>query len=162
MKTKAGLWIDHQEAVIVELVDETFRMQQVKSHVEKQLRRTERPDGIPVANGTFPPDDSREREYKGHLVRYYDDIISRLESAGEIFIFGPGEARCELAKRLAKIPGDKRLLSLEKTDKMTSPEIVAHVRKYFHRAAARGRGTTSNLVQPSPLTEEKLCSRNSP
>jgi len=94
---------------------------------------------VSIAAGEVPPDDSREREYQAHLTRYYDEIISHLRAVEEILIFGPGEAKGELKKRLARDKSSPRIFTLETSDKMTVPQIVAHIRKHFHQAAPRGR-----------------------
>jgi stalled ribosome rescue protein Dom34 len=82
-------------------------------------------------------DDSRQREYSGHLARYYDEIISHLRDAGTVLIFGPGEAKGELKKRLEKDKASVQLVTMETTDKMTEPQIVAHVRHHFELDAAK-------------------------
>ena len=102
MKTKAGVWIDHQLAVIMELAENGEHIHLIQSKVEKQRRRAGEEDPVSIAAGEVPPDDSREREYQGHLARYYDEIISHLLTVDEVLIFGPGEAKGELKKRLAK------------------------------------------------------------
>ena len=72
MKTLAGLWIDHREAVIVTLSDKGEETRRVKSHVQKQLRRSGRsPARASFEAQMMPADDSREREYSGHLANYY-------------------------------------------------------------------------------------------
>ena len=131
MKTKAGLWIDHQAAVIVELTETGEQVRQMQSKVEKQRRRAYEPAQGPFSALEVPADDSREREYQGELARYYDEIISQLRAADEILIFGPGEAKGELQKRFAKYNNGPRSLALETADKMTVPQIAAHVRRHF-------------------------------
>ncbi len=137
MKPNAGLWIDHREAVIVVLSETGEGTRRIQSSVEKQLRRS---DG--ASNGSFEAqaalaDDSREREYTGHLAHYYDEIVSHLRDAGSILIFGPGEAKGELKKRFEKHQHDTHAIAMETADKMTEPQIVAHVRHHFHADAAR-------------------------
>ena len=154
MKTKVGLWIDHHAAVIVELTDAEEQIRQIKSHAEKQLRRSGEP-----ANGSFPArevpaDDSREREYQGELARYYDEVISHLGAADEILIFGPSEAKTELNKRFNRNEHGTHTVTLESADKMTEPQIVAHVRQHFHHLAAR-RGIKFQTTKPS--TQAELC-----
>ena len=85
----------------------------------------------------MPADDSRQREYTGQLARYYDAIISLLRGCGSILIFGPGETKGELKKRLEKQPGAPRAITLETTDKMTEPQIVAMVRHHFQHDPPR-------------------------
>ena len=103
MKTLAGLWIDHREAVIVLLSEKGQETRRIKSYVEKQLRRSGRsPSKAPFEAQMVPADDSREREYTGHLANYYDEVISCLRPAKAILLFGPGEAKGELRKRIER------------------------------------------------------------
>ena len=121
---------------------ETMR---IKSNIEKQLRRAGEPAGGSFPAREVPRDDSREREYQGDLARYYDEVISRLRPADEVLIFGPGEAKAELKKRMGREKGNARVLILETEDKMTEPQIVAHVRERFQpmvpRVGAKRHGT---------------------
>jgi hypothetical protein len=109
----------------------------IPSKLEKQPRRSGEPDHGPFEALELPADDSREREYTGHLARYYDEIILHLRDAGRIVIFGPGEAKGELRKRVEKVPGKARTIEVETLDKMTEPEFVALVRHHFNRDLAR-------------------------
>jgi hypothetical protein len=129
--TKAGLWIDHREAIIVTLVDEVWEIKHILSNVEKQLRREGEPGHGSFEPQLVPADDSRQREYTGELARYFDAIISFLKGSGCILIFGPGEAKGELKKRFEKHPVGERLITLETTDKMTEAQIVAMVQRRF-------------------------------
>ena len=152
MKTSAGLWIDYQEAVIVLLSEKRHETMRVKSKVEKQLRRSGEPGDGPFAAQEVPRDDSREREYQGGLARYYDAIISHLRPADEILIFGPGEAKGELKKRIEKAKGIPRILTLKTDDKMTEPQIVARVRQHFQPLVT---GVAANNTVPQSLTKFK-------
>ena len=130
-QSNAAVWVDHREAIIVVLTptgEETKRL---------QLRRSGEPDHGHFESLEVPADDSRERGYLGHLVRYYDEIILNLPKIGHVLILGPGEAKGELQKRLEKHPGDKRTIVLETADKMTEPQLVALVRHHFHCDPAR-------------------------
>ena len=132
MKTLAGLWIDHRQAVIVILSDKGEETRRVKSHVEKQLRRS----GRSVSKGSFesqmmPADNSREREYSGHLANYYDDVIACLRPAEEILLFGPGEAKGEFRKRIERNKLDVRITRCETSDKLTERQISQKVRRYY-------------------------------
>src|ERR1039457_533167 len=54
-----------------------------------------------------------------------------LRDTGAVLIFGPGEAKGELKKRFEKDKAGAQLVTMETTDKMTEPQIVAHVRHHF-------------------------------
>ncbi len=132
MKTLAGLWIDHREAVIVFLSEKGQETRRIKYHVEKQLRRSDRSSSsAPFAAQMVPADDSREREYTGHLANYYDEVISCLRPAKAILLFGPGEAKGELKKRIERNKLDLRITRSETMDKMTEPQISQKVRKHY-------------------------------
>jgi len=138
MKAEMGLWIDHREAVIVVLSKAGEEIKRIASTAEKQLRRSGEPSKGSFEAQEVPADDSREREYTGHLAHFYDEVISYLRTAGSILIFGPGEAKGELKKRVEKDKSDARIVAVETADKMTDLQIVAKVRDYFHHDAATG------------------------
>jgi hypothetical protein len=131
MKTTKGLWIDHRKAVIVTVTDKGEDVKEIISHVEKQPGRL---DGVrsttPYEAQLVAADDSQERGLTGHLDAYYDEVISHLRDAEEILIFGPGEAKGELVKRVARDKLSGHIAGVETTDKMTVPQIAAKVRKY--------------------------------
>ena len=134
MKKQAGLWIDHRKAVIAIVSAEGEETLEIKSNVEKQ------PGRFAGVRSTTPheaqqvqADDRRERDFTGQLHRYYDVVIAAIRDAESILIFGPGEAKGELKKRLehAKLGG--HIIAMETVDKMTDGQIAAKVREYFHK-----------------------------
>ena len=132
MKTTVGLWIDHKKAVIVVVTDEEEETKLIISRVEKQLGR---PDGIrsttPYESQQVPADGSRERKFTAHLNIYYEAVIACIRDAESILIFGPGEAKGELQKRIKKHRLAGRIVGIETVDKMTDRQIAAKVREYF-------------------------------
>ena len=136
MKKGVGLWIDHRKAVIVIVTDKGEEIKLIISRVEKQLGRS---GGLRSTTAyeaqQVPADDKREREFMGHLIIYYDiyydAVISCIRDAESILIFGPGEAKGELKKRIARSNLRGRIVNFETADKMTDRQIAAKVRKYF-------------------------------
>jgi stalled ribosome rescue protein Dom34 len=130
MKKTVGLWIDHRKAVIVFVEGKEEEIKLISSKEEKQHGQS----GV-----SKPADDIRQRELTGHLNSYYDEVISCIRDAESILIFGPGEAKGELKKRLEKDNHGARIVGIEPSDKMTDPQIVAKVREHFlHQSAATG------------------------
>ena len=132
MKTRVGLWIDHRKAIIVAVTDKGEDIKLIMSKVDKQPGRS---GGI-RSTATYeaqqvPADDSRERKFTGHLNIYYDAVIASIRDAESILIFGPGEAKGELKKRLKRDNLDSRVVGIETVDKMTDRQIAAKVRQYF-------------------------------
>lgn len=128
MKKQAGLWIDHREAIVVFVGDNAEDTKRIESGVEKHVRFS---GGNESEDGSA--DDQRDRQFAGHLTRYYDDVIWSIRDAQSILLFGPGEAKGELARRLAAKGLSGRIVGTETADKMTTPQIAAKVRGYFRK-----------------------------
>ena len=132
MKTIVGLWIDHRKAVIAVVSDKGEETRVIESNVEKQPARFA---GVrsttPYESQKVPADDSREREFTGHLHGYYDEVIAAIRDAESILIFGPGEAKGELKRHLERDKLGGRIVAVETVDKMTDRQIAAKVREHF-------------------------------
>ncbi|WP_339385358.1 hypothetical protein [Aetokthonos hydrillicola] len=105
---------------------------QIISEVEKQLRRS----GDSPLKGNYeslqvPADDSRQRTFTGELNIYYDAVIASIRDAESILIFGPGEAKDELKKRLEGKNLGGRVVGIVTVDKMTDRQIAAKTRQHF-------------------------------
>ncbi len=132
MGTKVGLWIDHRKAIIVAVTDKGEEIGLRLSKVEKQLRRSgDSPLKGPYETLQVPADDSRQKTFTGHLNIYYDAVIAAMREAESILIFGPGEAKGELQRRLKRNNLGGRIVGIETIDKMTDRQIAAKVRQYF-------------------------------
>jgi hypothetical protein len=132
MRTRVGLWIDHRKAIVVAVTDKGEETRLIISKVERQLRRS----GDSPLEGAYdkaqtPARDSRQRTLTTHLNIYYDAIIACIRDAEAILIFGPGEAKSELKKRLKKANLSGRIVGMETVDKMTDHQIAAKVRQHF-------------------------------
>lgn len=135
MKKTVGLWIDHERAVIVSVAGADEEIKLVHSNIEEQrIEQQRRQNGRSV-----PSDDIRLRVLTEHLNTYYEEVISGIHDAKSILIFGPGEAKGELKKRLEKDNLGERIVGVETADKMTDQQIVAKVKNHFpHRSVAVG------------------------
>lgn len=127
MKKKIGLWIDHREAVIVVLTDKGEKITRIKSDAEKQVRVEggSRQDGLQTTEAI------RGKKLDAQLGKYFDDITAYIRDAELIQIFGPGDAKNELAKRLEKDGLKERIVEIETMDNMTDNQIAAKVRERF-------------------------------
>ena len=128
MKRNVGLWIDHRETFLVFVGDDGEENRRIESGMEKHVR---------FSGGNRPEDgsadDQRDRQFSAHLNRYYDEVISHVRDAESILLFGPGEAKGELEKRLASKGLGGRIVGVDTVDKMTAPQIAARVREHFRR-----------------------------
>jgi stalled ribosome rescue protein Dom34 len=148
MKTTVGLWIDHRKAVIAIVSEDGEETLEIQSNVEKQ------PGRVAGVRSTTPyeaqqvqADDTREREFTGHLNQYYAEVIAAIRDAESILLFGPGEAKGELKKRLERDKLGGHIIAIETADKMTDRQIAAKVREYFHKKDSTVGSTSSHPTE---------------
>ncbi len=132
MKKEIGLWLDHREAIIVVLSDGEEHIEHVSSEGARHIRysgssHSETPEGLKEVTS----EDRRDRKTGNELNKYYDEVIAVIRDAESIQIFGPGEAKGELAKRIEHAGLKSHLLRVEAADNMTVPQISAKVRERF-------------------------------
>jgi stalled ribosome rescue protein Dom34 len=132
MKKNIGLWIDHREAVLVILTEGTEEILHITSSDEKHIRYSGRshartPEGLKEVTA----EDQRDRKFENQLNKYYDEVIAAIRDADAIQIFGPGEAKGELKKRIERDGLKAHILVVETADKMTDRQIAAKVREHF-------------------------------
>lgn len=135
MTKQIGLWIDHKRAVILTLNDEDESLQILESDVGRRPRyrgtgRTRTPHSAQYQKG----DDQLDKQFDGHLNKYYEKVLAQLQGAGAVLIFGPGEAKQELKRHLENQKNHIQIMGIESADKMTDRQIAAKVRKYFEEA----------------------------
>lgn len=126
MTRQAGIWIDHRQAFVVFIDEGTEETLRIESGTEKHVRFSGR-----SASEEGSADDQRDRQLAVHLGRYYDKVIADIHDAESILLFGPGEAKGELEKRLANKGLGERIVGVETVDKMTDQQIAAKVRQYY-------------------------------
>jgi stalled ribosome rescue protein Dom34 len=107
--TEAGVWIDHTKAVIAIVAGKNEELKRIESM----------------------PEDQRERRCKGHLNKYYDDVIACIRDTDAILIFGPGEAKIELEERLGHEAVRARVVGVKTAERMTDRQVAARVRQRF-------------------------------
>ena len=125
MNKKVGLWLDQNKAVIVSITNTGEERKRITSNMEHYDRFS---SSVP---GDGSPEDVRDRRFWHHLGEYYDKVIAYIGDAKLIQIFGPGEAKYELKKRLEHIDLGQYIVSLDDVGKLTDFQIISRVRERF-------------------------------
>jgi hypothetical protein len=122
MRSKVGIWIDHEKAVIVFVSRDGQQVSEIDSDITPHHRQS---------GEIVPGDDLRLNQATEHLNRYYDKVVAAIHHVELAFIFGPGEAKGELEKRLEHAKFKGRVVAVEPADHMTIPQIAAKARDHF-------------------------------
>ena len=134
MKTNVGVWIDHRKAVIVFSSEKGEEIKLVKSNIAEYAHPSHDSHSTnPFGKRAVSVDDVRERDLKGHLNLYYDEVISYIRNSESILIFGSGEAKGELKKRMERKKIAEHIVGVETEDKMSDRQIASKVRNFFSK-----------------------------
>jgi stalled ribosome rescue protein Dom34 len=132
MIKEIGLWIDHREAIVVVLEDGGAETTHITSNGGKHVRYSGSSHSrTPEGSKEVTSEDQRDRKSGNELNKYYDEVIAAIRDAETIQIFGPGEAKGELEKRIERAGIKAHILAVETMDKMTDRQISAKVREHF-------------------------------
>ena len=101
MATKAGVWIDHKQAIVVLVTDAGKEIKKIAFDIGQPIRATGGSRSKnPYKPKEFVAEDTLERKLGNDRNNYYDDVIAAIRGAEAILILGPGEAKGEFLKRL--------------------------------------------------------------
>jgi hypothetical protein len=125
MNKKVGLWLDHNKAVIVSIANNGEERKIITSDMEHYVRYSSN------APGDGSAEDVRDRRFWNHLGEYYDKVIAHIGDARSIQIFGPGEAKYELKKRLESEGMLDNIVSVDDAESLTDRQVAKRVRERF-------------------------------
>lgn len=131
MATKIGLWMDERQALIVSVTNMSAKITKVKSAVKDEFFAVNAVAGDSEARLDPAAVHRNKIKIKEALEPYYDGIIDNIWDAREMFIFGTGEAKYELKKRLEKSDLARRIVVIEDTDKMDDYQIIDKMSQYY-------------------------------
>jgi len=115
----AVVWIDHQEAHVLQFTPEDVEKALVHAH--PKYRKTHHRSGV-IGGGKGPED----REF-------FDKVTASLAGAMEILVVGPAQAGHDFAKYLEKHARDVagKVLAVEAADHPSDGELLKLARHYF-------------------------------
>src|SRR5882762_2723759 len=126
MATKAGVWIDHKQAVVVLVMGAEKEIKKIAFDIGQPIRAAGGSRSkTPYKPKEFVAEDTLERRLGNDRKNYYDDVIASMRGAKAILVLGPGEAKGEFLKRLQSKKLRGVPVDLETVDKMTDRQIAA-------------------------------------
>jgi hypothetical protein len=135
MKRQTGIWIDSSKAIIVTLDGGKENIFEIESDLEnKMYHEKEGNKGTFSGSHHSNSENKFEERRKNETNHFLKNILSHIKLADELYIFGPAEAKIKLEQ---KINTDKsfdvnKLKMVESADSMTTNQIVAKVKKFYH------------------------------
>ena len=136
MATKAGVWIDHKQAIVVLVTEAGQEIKKIAFDIGQPVRSK---GGARSKNSShdFVAEDTLERKVESDRKDYYNDVLTSIRGADSLLILGPGEAKGEFNKHIMAKRIRGLTVELETTDKMTDRQLVAKVQQHFATSSAK-------------------------
>ncbi len=134
MKKQTGIWIDSKKAIIVTLNEGQETVTEIQSDLENRVYHDKEGDkGSFFGHQHINSEKTQEERKKHQMNIYLKDIITNVNEADEIYIFGPAETKTKLQQKInaEKTDISSRLKMVEPAESMTSNQIVAKVKKFY-------------------------------
>ncbi|MFX0141604.1 MAG: hypothetical protein ACFFDN_48650 [Candidatus Hodarchaeota archaeon] len=133
MDKNIGIWLDHEKAAIVTIVNGLTTISHLHAEAENNNHSLHGASSAThFGHQEVTLERKIERRHKEHLHHYYQNIIHEIRDSKKIFIFGPGEAKIELEKEIKKTNDlASKIIAVESADKMTDHQIAEKVRNVF-------------------------------
>ncbi len=134
MKKQTGIWLDHKKATIITLDSGSNKLRTIESDIVTR----ERIDGETKKFGRFgdqflSQEKHKERRIKEQTSNFLKSLLSEIKDMDELVLFGPGNMKKELEKRIlddSKLaPKLKKVVS---SDSMTENQMIAWVKNFYH------------------------------
>ena len=129
---KIGIWLDFRAANIITLQGKNARYNTIDSGIDAS-----RPRGGSRPKMKYGPVDTVSEKHfserrKHNEKAYYENLITAVKDADELFVFGPAEAKDGLLKAIKVSKNFKPAFKgIETADSMTENQKIAKVRAFY-------------------------------
>jgi hypothetical protein len=160
MGTNAGVWIDHEQAIVVLITDAGQEIKRIASDIGQPALTSKNASGRhKYTPNDFIAEDKLERKAKAGRKSYFDDVIACIRGAGSLLILGPGEAKGEFNKHIKAKKVRGVVVELETADKMTDRQLAALVRKHFATSPAKKANVPKKAVKKAVKKKTKKAAK---
>ena len=154
MTAKAGVWIDHRQAIVVLITDKGQKIERVKSGARQAVRSAGNAKKKYTPND-FIAEDRQERRVASERKDFYDEVLALVRGADSLLILGPGEAKGELSKQATAKKLRGLAIGVETADRMSDRQIAAKVSEHFAKTPAAKSATPKKPVKAVPKRRTK-------
>ena len=134
METKVGIWIDSAKAIIIQLKEGQHTLKEIASQVENRVQHEKEGDKGTFMGKQHVSDEKKfDRRKEQQLERFFEKVLSSIKGVGQLYVFGPGETKTKLAKKITEANElANTLKKVETADSMTQNQVIAQVKAFFN------------------------------
>lgn len=131
MGKNIGIWIDRKKAYIIDDAGSVFET--IESNVSDYHPRGGSPSSTPYGNQDASGEKELQNEQREQMKKYVRGLTEKLSVADRIVVFGPAEAKKELAKAIEASDLRDKLKGVETADSMSDNQLKEWVRNYYNQ-----------------------------
>ena len=133
MEKQAGIWLDKERAIIINLSEGKHTIKHLKSEITTRERFPGEGKRFGRFGNQFLNMESKKRNMvKNQSDEYLKNIINEIKSVDKLVLFGPAEMKTHLEKAILKNSlVSKKLTAVKPADNMTENQLVAWVKDYY-------------------------------
>ena len=135
MEKLTGIWLDKEQAVVINLSEGKHTIKYLESNITTRERFPGEGKRFGRFGNQFLNMESKKRNMaKNQSDEYVKNIINEIKKVDKVVLFGPAEMKIQLEKAVLRdnLVRDK-LISVEPADNMTENQLVAWVKGYYER-----------------------------
>ena len=150
-KTKVGLWIDFKKAIVIRLQDYSASIKYIESQIDSLKRST---GGVaspqPWWKRSSATNKHTKNKIEAQIYNFFEEVYLEIENneVGELFIFGPAEAKLRFKNYLERegFPVNFQITELQAAgSRLTIGQIVELVKERFGQKPPRYTPMTPRL-----------------
>ena len=133
MEKKTGIWLDKEQAIIINLSPGKHHIKYLESNITTRERFPGEGKNFGRFGKQFLSLESKKRNMiKNQSDEYLKNIIDEVKYTDKLVLFGPAEMKTHLEKA---IQGNnlvsEKLVGVEPADNMTENQLIAWVKDYY-------------------------------
>jgi len=148
MTTKAGVWIDHKQAVVVLITDAGQETNKIAFDMGQPVRSGRKSGSKKkYTPNDFVAEDRLGRKVANDRKDYFNDVLACIKGADALLILGPGEAKGEFSKHIKAKKVRGIAVEVETADKMTDRQVAAKFQQHFATSSATKSAAPKETVK---------------
>ncbi len=133
MKTKAGVWIDREHAIVVTITNSGEELKSFHAGISEPFPQTTETKGQhEYTRNDFIAEDKLERKETNNRRQMHDAVLRFIGDVDALYVLGPGEAKNEFKNYVSAKSHDRVAITLETSDKMTDPQLTVKIREHYN------------------------------
>lgn len=134
-KIQTGIWIDGSKAIIISFSEGEKTVTEIEAEIDNpKYHEKEGDKGTFVGTHHVNKEKNFEERRRNQTEAFLEEVLDSLVNTDEIYIFGPGEIKVQLKKKIInnknRIKG--KLMAMDTADYISLNQMVAQTKEFYN------------------------------